>query len=241
LYHPVPALPIDGYPGEVRKRWLLLVGIAAAALAAWLAGLHEHLEIERLRELIAGAGPWGPALFVLLFGAQGLGLPGFLFIGAALLLWPVEKAFVLIWLGSVAAGCVGFAFARSAGRGFVAAHMPGRFRSLDERLATSGLKAVLLVRVVFYLAAPAHWALGLSAVPFRTMLLGSIVGFLPPAALWSFAGGSALAWANEQTPVTWLAALAAVALLLAARHLWRRRRLAARAEPGIRPGPTSSI
>jgi uncharacterized membrane protein YfcA len=65
------------------------------------------------------------------------------------------------------------------------------------------------------------------------MLLGSAVGFLPPAALWTFAGGSFLAWADEQTPGTWLALILTVVLLVALWQLRRRRRLAARAEPGV--------
>jgi uncharacterized membrane protein YdjX (TVP38/TMEM64 family) len=217
----------------VWKRGLVVAALVAAGLGAWSLGLHESIRPEALREAVTAAGPRGPVLFVALFAVlQALGVPGLVFIGVAILVWSPWEAFLWIWAGSVGAGSVGFAFARTVGRSWVAAHLPERFRALDARLATSGLRYVVAVRLLFYLAAPSHWLLGLSGVPFRTALLGSAIGFLPGCAFWAFAGGSMLAWANARSPVTWVALGAAVALLLAARAVWRRRRAALTGAPG---------
>jgi uncharacterized membrane protein YdjX (TVP38/TMEM64 family) len=220
----------------VRKRILLVAALLAVALGAWWLGSHESIERERLREAVADAGPWGPILFVALFSLlEAVGVPGLVFIGVAIVVFPPWQAFLLIWAGSVGAGCVGFAFARTIGRRWVAAHLPERFRRFDARLATSGLRYVIAVRIVFYLATPAHWLLGLSGVPFRTALLGSAIGFLPGSAVWSFAGASFFDWIGRQPPRTWIGVAAALALLVAARLAWRRRRAAAPA--GTRDAP----
>ena len=214
---------------------LAVAAAVAVAFGAWWFGLQHSLGREDLRAAVSAAGPWGPLLFVALFSAlQGLGVPGLLFIGVAIVVWSPFEALLWIWAGSVGAGSVGFAFARTLGRRWVATHLPERFRRFDARLATSGLRYVVAVRLVFYLAAPAHWLLGLSGVRFRTALLGSAIGFLPGSALWAFAGGSLLAWAGARSPGTWAALAASVALLLGARWAWRRRAgLTGRAPPCI--------
>jgi uncharacterized membrane protein YdjX (TVP38/TMEM64 family) len=213
---------------------LVVAALGAAALGVWSLGLHEPGGRDELRRTVTDAGPWGPLLFVVLFSAlEAVGVPGLIFIGVAIVVWPPWEAFLWLWLGSVGAGCVGFAFARTIGRRWVVTHLPERFRRFDARLATSGLRYVVAVRVVFFLATPAHWLLGLSGVPFRTALLGSAIGFVPGTAFWAFAGGGVFAWAGAQPPLTWAALAAAAAVLLAARALWRRRRgAAAIAEPG---------
>ena len=211
----------------MRKRLLIAAALFAAALGVWWLATHESIERERVREVVLAAGPWGPVLFVALFALlEAVGVPGLVFIGVAILVWTPWQAFLLIWAGSLGAGCVGFAFARTIGRRWVAEHLPERFRAFDARLATSGLRYVVAVRVVFYLATPAHWLLGVSGVPFRTALLGSAIGFAPGSALWAFAGSSCFEWIARQPPRAW-AALATAAALFAALRLARRRRRAA--------------
>jgi uncharacterized membrane protein YdjX (TVP38/TMEM64 family) len=211
----------------VHKRILVLAALLAAVLAAWGLGLHEAIDRESLREAVTAGGPWGPIVFVALFSVlEALGVPGLVFIGVAIVVWPPWQAFLLIWAGAVGAGCVGFAFARTIGRSFVVAHLPERFRRFDARLATSGLRYVIAVRLVFYLATPAHWLIGLSGVPFRTVFAGSLIGFLPPSALWTFAGGTFFEWIGRQPPLTFAAVAAVVGALVVARRVWRRRRSA---------------
>ena len=53
-------------------RILLLVLLVGAGVVAWSTGLHEQFEVEQLRELLARTGFWGPLLFVLLFGLEGI-------------------------------------------------------------------------------------------------------------------------------------------------------------------------
>jgi LPXTG-motif cell wall-anchored protein len=86
------------------------------------------------------------------------------------------------------------------------------------------VETVILVRLFFFLAAPAHWALGLSPVRFRPFVIGSAIGFVPGMLLVSFAGRPLYEWLSRQSREAWLA-LAGLSLLGAA-ALWllKRRR-----------------
>ena len=148
----------------MQLRILLLVLLVGAGVVAWFTGLHEQLEVERLRELLARTGFWGPLLFVLLFGLEGVGVPGILFMMTAVALWPPWLAFLLNWLGAIMAGIVGFAYARYVGRDWVAARLPARMRRFEARVVEHSVQTVIVIRLLFFLAPPAHWALGLSPV-----------------------------------------------------------------------------
>ena len=197
---------------------LLLLGGALAY--AWTAGVLEGLDRERVTQLLRNAGPWGPIGLVLAFALlEPFGVPGALFAIPASWVWPFPLAFALSWLGAVGAGVVGFVFARSIARDFVERKIPARFRRFDERLETRGFVTVVIVRLVFFLAPPAHWVLGVSRVRFTPFVLGTAVGFLPGmAALVLFGEGLLRAWAAAPPGLG-----AAVGLALAIWILWRRR------------------
>ena len=104
---------------------------------------------------------------------NGLGAPGFLFLLPAVALWHPWESFLLLWLGAIGAGLVGYLFARGVGRRIVERHLPQRLRSFDGYLGAHALRSVIMLRVMLYLATPAHWGLGLSSVSLRPLLLGS--------------------------------------------------------------------
>jgi uncharacterized membrane protein YdjX (TVP38/TMEM64 family) len=187
----------------------------------WWSGWLEEIDVEHLSAVVRSAGAWGPALFVLLCAlGNGIGAPGFLFVFVAAVLWTPWQASLLLWLGAISAGFVGYAFARGIGRRFVETHLPKRLRALDRRLGT---RHVAVLRAAFFLATPVHWTLGLSNVSPRVLLLGSALGFAPPAAFWGFAGGEFVDAMLEGRPGIWLA-LAALMLGMIALTAWLSRR-----------------
>lgn len=201
---------------------LLLALLVLSLVGAWAAGWFEGLDRERVTELIHAAGPWGPVVFVAAFALlEPFGAPGVLFAVPASWVWPMPEAFALSWLGAVGAGCVGFFFARTIGRDWVEAHLPDRFRRFDERLATRGLVTVIVVRLVFFLAPPAHWVLGLSPVRVTPFVLGTFIGFAPGIFVLVLFGEGLLR-AFDQVPPQLLAGGVAALLAFA---LWRRHRL----------------
>lgn len=162
-------------------RVFLVAGLVVVGVAAYAIGLFDLLsDPERVRSLLLESGAWGPILYVVAFGLlEPFGAPGILFIVPAAMVWPTAIAALLSWLGAVLAGLVGFSFSRWVARDWVEHHMPERLRAYDDRLAERGLQTVVVVRLLFFLLPPAHWALGLSRVRLAPFLLGSAIGFIP--------------------------------------------------------------
>ena len=205
------------------SRWLrlgLLLGVVCAGLLAWASGVGQYLEVERFEALLRDLGIWGPVLYVVSFALlEPFGVLGIIFVVPGSLVWDWGTLFFLSWLGSVGAGIVGFSFARTIGREWVARHLPERMHRYDERLVTQGLRTVILVRLVFFIVPPAHWALGLSRVHFGTFVLGTAIGFLPGMALFTYAGKSVVDLMTNQPP--WVGG-AVIALLVLGSLAYRR-------------------
>ncbi len=210
-------------------KFLLAALITGAALIAYGFDLHHRLEPEALRGMIADSGAWGPVLFVALFSLlEAFGVPGLLFMLTAVLVWPLWMAFLLNLAGAVGAGTVGFVFARTFGREWVAGRLPEPMRRLEKRVEKNGFMTVVWFRLLFFLAFPAHWALGLSPVRFPVFLIGSVVGFVPGIAATTFLGDGAVTWLRGQPFETWITG---VALLLLVFLIWKvssRRRAVSR-------------
>ena len=85
----------------MRKRILGFGALAALLLVAWKMGFFEQLDPGHLRELVASAGPWAPVLYFVLFSCfEAVGVPGVVFIGAAVAIWPLWTAFAIFPPGS---------------------------------------------------------------------------------------------------------------------------------------------
>jgi uncharacterized membrane protein YdjX (TVP38/TMEM64 family) len=76
--------------------------------------------------------------------------------------------------------------------------LPARLRAFTATAREHPLRSVIAVRVLFGLAAPAHWALALSGVRFAPFLAGSLVGFVPPMTLFVVFGRAAIDWLERQ-------------------------------------------
>ncbi len=206
------------------------IGLVLAALGllavGWWAGLFELLsDPDRTTELLRSLGPWGYVLYVASFSLlEPFFVPGILFILPATVIWPGWLAFVLSLLGSTGAGIVGFTFARLLARDWVTERIPDRLRQYDERLATHGLRTVIIVRLVLFLMPPAHWALGISRVDFPKFVLGSVIGFIPGIAMLTYLGGSLFELLREQPPETWRWIGISAFVLFVGNQIRKRRR-----------------
>jgi uncharacterized membrane protein YdjX (TVP38/TMEM64 family) len=206
--------------------------IAAALIlllsAAYASGFLEILaDRERTRGLLEALGFWGPVLYVLAFALlEPFFVPGFLFVLGATAIWPFWPAYVLSLAGAIGAGVVGFSFARFMARDWVESKLPERFRQYDERLAgATGFRTVMLVRLMFFIAPPAHWVLGLSKVRFGPFLAGTAIGFAPGIALLTWACLEATDWIAEPSFQPWILVLLPLGIAFA---VYRRRREAAK-------------
>lgn len=102
--------------------------------------------------------------------------------------------------------------------------MPDRLRAWDERLSKKGLPAVILFRLLFFLNAASHWALGLSGVAAPTAFLGTAIGFGPGIAIWTYFGAEILEWFEAQSLGTWVAIVAGIVAFIAFRKFRKRTR-----------------
>jgi uncharacterized membrane protein YdjX (TVP38/TMEM64 family) len=208
----------------VWKRVLLLVLLLGVAATVWLTGAYEYANVDSVRAAVEGAGFWGPVLFVLLFGLEGLGIvPGLLFMLTAIVLWPPGQALILNWLGALMAGIVGFTYARTLGREFIAARLPERIRRFERRVVERSLRTVIVIRLAFFISPPAHWALGLSPVSFGNFVLGSAIGNVPWVLGITLLGAPLLDWFANQSREMWLNLALTVLLALLAWRIWRRQ------------------
>jgi uncharacterized membrane protein YdjX (TVP38/TMEM64 family) len=208
----------------MRNRLILISLILGIAAFAYFSGLYQYLAPDRLREVLMEAGPWGPVIVVVLFAVlEPFGTPGAVFLLATATLWPFWLALLVNWLGATGAGMIGFAFARYFGRDWVEGRMPDRLREWDERLSNKGLPAVILFRLIFFLNPASHWALGLSRVPAPTAFFGTMIGFAPAIALWTYFGSEILNWFNAQTAATWIPLVLAIVAFIAFRRYQKRK------------------
>lgn len=205
------------FPG---RRFALFVLAFALLLAAWYFGAFETFgDADKVRALLDRWGAWSYVLYLVTFILlMPFGIPAFVWVLPVGILWPFWIAYPLSLAGVAGGGSVGFFLARTIGRDWVAARMPGRVRSIDESFCAGGLRSVILFRLVFQLGAPTHWLLGLSKISYGTFVLGTVLGAMPVVALVAWFGNDAFQWV--QTHAT--QALIVVAVLIAGGIVVRR-------------------
>jgi uncharacterized membrane protein YdjX (TVP38/TMEM64 family) len=208
-----------------RKRLLLATGVVAALFAAWRSGAFAWMTHENIHRLLGESGAWGPALYVLAFALlEPFGVPGAVFVLPASLAWPTELAVAMSVLGATGAGVTSFVLARGVLGDKFEQRLPARLRLFTATAREHPLRTVIAVRVLFGLAAPAHWALALSGVRFAPFVIGSLIGFVPPMTLFVVFGRAAIEWLEQQQDGwIWPAAFALAVAGYFAYRWWFRR------------------
>ena len=207
-----------------RARLRVVGALALVALIALVVWQVTRLSVDEVRGLLESAGPWAPLLYVLSFALlEPFGVFGIFFVGPGSLLWEWPRLFLLSWAGATGAGVVGFAFARFVARESVRSRIPAGLRAYEERLERSPFVGVIVVRLIFFLWPPAHWLLGLSRIRFGPFLAGTVIGFAPGIAIFTWLGKSIIEEVMDLPPT--LALAVAGALLVG---LWFRRWLRSR-------------
>ena len=226
-----PALPVRGsarvrYSAPMQLRFALLALILGLLGAAWYGGAFRTFsDVDQVRALIDSWGPWAYVFFLGTFiSIQPLGIPALLWVVPAAILWPFWIAFPLSLAGGLGAASTGFFFARYLARDWVAARLPVRLKRFDDRLATHGLRAVILIRLVFLLGAPTHWLLGLSKVGYGAYALGTLIGSLPGIAFVTYFGERAYRWIEANLALSWTGLAAIIAAALVARRMLSARK-----------------
>jgi uncharacterized membrane protein YdjX (TVP38/TMEM64 family) len=221
---PAGAGPADRRP-PTWARILLRVGLLIALLgllagSAWLLGPWSP---DRLRGLVAPAGPLAPAVFVGLFVVlNSAGVPAPL-LGAAggLTLGLIPGALATL-AGMTVAACVQFLLARRlTGPAMAAARFSGADR-LREALQRRGWLAVVVLRLVPGPFVALNLAAGLTPLRLRWMAIGTLIGGAPKALGWAALSLGATRLAVS--PLVIAAVVVAGVALTVVWLLWRRPR-----------------
>ena len=189
---PDPTAPpsTDPQPQAAPRGWLRLVVVVAAlvglGLVARASGVLDALSVQALRGAVADAGPWGPVVFVVGYGAAYVaGTPGLPFVAVALAAWGQVAGGALAFVGSLVATSCSFGVARVVGTRFAGrydlARIPWRFaREQLAHLDARPVRTIALVRAVLVLPPVLDYLLGLTTVSYPRFLLGSALGLIPP-------------------------------------------------------------
>jgi len=208
--------------------FLLFGGVGLVfVFGAQVLGFGGEATVERW--LAETPGPWALPVAVAAFAALAfLGVPQFMLIAAAVVVFGGWRGFAYSWIGTMASSMVGFYLGRAAGaKALERVSGPGVRRFMDH-VGRNGLAASLLVRLVP--SAPfivVNMAAGVT--PMRTLdfALGTAIGIVPKIALTAFAGESiARAMSGRHIrEALWLAVLVAAWVVIGwAARRWLRSR-----------------
>ncbi len=229
------AAPRAGSRGTIVLWGLLAVGLVLAA--------HYFDAPARLRvalDGIARLGPWGPALFALLYvAATVLFLPGSILTVGAGVVFGLVRGFVIVSISATLGATAAFLVGRYLARDWIGAKIEGHAKlgAIDEAVAQEGWKIVALLRlspvVPFNVL---NYAFGVTRVSLRHYVLASWIGMMPGTLVYVYVGSIAgdLAGAGgpaSRTPAEWafyaVGLVATIAVTVFVTRL-ARRALAAR-------------
>jgi uncharacterized membrane protein YdjX (TVP38/TMEM64 family) len=174
-------------------RALVLLALAAAGVAAFVL-LPVRTYVTDFIAWVRDLGWWGPVVFGLVYAVAALVIPASLLTLGAGFAFGVVLGTVVVSASSVTTAAIAFWLGRTLARGWVEAKVAAspKFRAIDQAVAESGFKIVLLTRLspVFPFL-PLNYAFGLTKVRFRDYLVASWVGMLPGTVLYVYLGSTA--------------------------------------------------
>jgi uncharacterized membrane protein YdjX (TVP38/TMEM64 family) len=171
-----------------RRRMILrLVALAALLgglyLVGYLTGVTRDLSVDRVKNYLDEAGPWGFVLFlVVFFLGEMVHIPGLVFVGAAILTYGRLWGGVAGYVGAEFSLCLGFLLVRGVGGQPLNEIKSKRMRRILDKLETHPLATVTVLRLIFWMAPALNYALAMSNVRFRHYAIGSAIGLVLPIA-----------------------------------------------------------
>jgi uncharacterized membrane protein YdjX (TVP38/TMEM64 family) len=212
-----PPVPGGGARRGLWRPVVLIGAIVAIIVIARVSGLGERT--AALREWLTSLGPWGPAVFVLMYAvAVVAALPGSALTVAAGALFGSVVGVVVVSIASTLGASLAFLIARYFARDAVANWLSTKekFRRLDQLTEKHGAIIVALTRLApifpFNLL---NYGFGLTRVRFWTYVFWSWLCMLPGTVLF-VVGADALVSGIGQGRVPWrlIVALVIVAVVL---------------------------
>lgn len=194
--------------GWAWRKWLL-VAVAVLALVALVTTFDVRSLLRDALETIERLGPWGPALFVLVYAlATVLFVPGSVLTLGAGALFGVLLGSVYVSLASTLGATAAFLVGRYLARGWVSRKIEGNatFATIDRAVAEEGWRIVGLTRLSpLFPFTLLNYAFGLTRVKLRDYVIASWIGMMPGTVMYVYLGSIARAGASgpERSPAQW--------------------------------------
>ncbi|MFY2789193.1 VTT domain-containing protein [Rhodococcus sp. MALMAid1271] len=192
-----------------RGTTLKLLGVAAVVITVVIVvGTVDLPDPSFIRDRVSSAGPWGIALFVVLYAVlSATPFPASTLTIASGLLFGLAVGATVVVFAATMGAYLGYWGARALGRGQVARTEWDKLRRLDAMLGRRGLLSVLLVRLVPLPFSLVNYAAGVSAVGQRDYVVGTMIGIVPATVAYTALG------AYGTSPLSWPFAIALIAVL----------------------------
>lgn len=170
-----------------------LVLLAGGFASAYFLGFFEPGFAESLSQRLQGLGPWAPfCFFALKVITVIFALPSAPVTMAGGLLFGLFEGLLINIVAATTGAAVTFALSRIVGREEVEKRLGGRLQALDQKLANHGLWAMLFVRLVPLFPFNAiNYGAGLTKISFRAYFIGTLIGIIPGATVFTMLGVAA--------------------------------------------------
>lgn len=169
--------------------WLAFAAAAGETLRR--SGVPPRVWPEALRAWIGGFGPFGPAVYVLIFVVRPLTfLPATVMTVASGLIWGPLGGTLFTLLGENISAGVAFWVARFLGREWTAGLENAVLNRLARRLSGDEFRTVLLLRLFFAPFDMVNFASGLTSMSYRSFAAATFVGIIPGVICFVLLGSS---------------------------------------------------
>jgi len=195
-------MPLENPEGLSRQSvlkvclFLLFAGAAAYALfftplgALFLTPEGRKELVARIDLFIRHAGAWGPAVFILLYGAAVLFLPATPFSAAGALIFGKYLGAVYNLVGGLMGASISFFLARYFLRDFAKGFLVGKLADLDRKVGEHGFSVIFYLRILWFPFIVLNYAAGATRIRFGDYFLGTALGILPAVAIIAFFFGN---------------------------------------------------
>lgn len=172
--------------GKSRLKLVLFILVIITVIASVKAfHLEQYLSAQRLGSLLDGMGIWAPFVFILLYSAGMLiGLPATLFTVAGGLIFGTWFGTLYNVIGATIGASGAFWIARLLGSEALTNKFSGHkwFEKLNKGLMENSLYYMLFIRLVpVFPFNGINFGCGLTKMPFRDYFIGTAIGIIPGA------------------------------------------------------------
>ncbi len=176
--------------------FLLLAGASAYVLFFTPAGelfrTHEGRKalVGRLDGLVQAAGPFGPAVFIVIYALGTLFAPATPFTIAGAVIFGKLYGMFYNLAADILGASLGFFLGRYFLHGMARNFLESKLPWLDRKVAEEGFSVIFYLRIFWFPFIVLNYAAGATRIRFLEYLLGTALGLLPPVFIFTYFVGA---------------------------------------------------